>query len=63
LKALRSTAICGALLAGRDVVFVAKNAGTSSVDIISRYYTKHLSAEMSVRESHPIEIDGAEGRE
>ena len=61
-KALRSTAICRALLAGRDVVFVAKNAGTS-VDVISRYYTKYLTAEMAVRASHPVEIDASLGRE
>lgn len=60
-KALRSTAICLALLSGRDVVFVAKNAGTS-VDVISRYYTKYLTAEMSIRESHPIEIPVSVGR-
>jgi integrase len=43
-KALRSTAICRALLAGKGVVFVAKNAGTgTSIDVISRYYSNRAT--------------------
>jgi integrase len=54
-KALRSTAICLALLKGKDIVFVSKNAGTS-IEVISRYYSKYLTAEMAVRTSHPVEL-------
>jgi integrase len=61
-KALRSTAICRALLGGKDVVFVAKNAGTS-IDVISRYYSKYLTAEMAIRQSHPLEVPVSEGRD
>ena len=61
-KSLRCTAISLAVLAGKDVAAVAKNAGTS-LAMINDFYIKRLSAEMFIRESHPVEIPVSAGRE
>jgi hypothetical protein len=54
-KSLRSTAISFAVLAGEDVVWISKNAGTSIAQI-SDFYVKRLSAGMRVEKSHPVEV-------
>jgi hypothetical protein len=62
LKSIRCSAISFAVLAGRDVVSIAKNAGTS-IAMISNFYVARMSAELFVRESHPIEVPVSAGRE
>jgi hypothetical protein len=57
-KSLRATAISRLVLAGKDLMFISRNAGTS-IQMIDTYYAKRLIAEMSVRESHPIEAQAA----
>jgi hypothetical protein len=60
-KSLRATAISRLVIAGRDLMFIARNAGTS-VTMIDQFYAKRLTAEMSIHESHPIEVAVTEGR-
>jgi hypothetical protein len=53
-KSLRATAISRQVLAGKDLLFIARNAGTS-LAMIDTFYARRLSAEMHIRESHPVE--------
>lgn len=54
-KSLRATSISFAVLAGEDVVWISKNAGTS-ITMINDFYCKRLSALNRVQKSHPIEV-------
>ena len=54
-KSLRATAISRLVLAGKDLMFIARNAGTS-VNMIDLYYARRLTAELAVRHSHPREV-------